>query len=174
MAMDAGAAGTVVGTYWFLMLIGRFLGGSLGGKISSRAQLTFVSALALVLVVTGIFLPSNISISMPVFKADISFGLQVVPLSVFFFVLCGLCTSVMWGTIFNLAVEGIGKYTALGSGIFMVMVVGGGILPLIQGLVADLSLSYMTSYWVVAAGLLYILYYAITGHKNVNTDIPVE
>ncbi|HQB27436.1 MAG TPA: MFS transporter [Paludibacter sp.] len=174
MAMDAGAAGTVVGTYWFLMLIGRLLGGSLGGKISSRAQLTFVSALALILVVTGIFLPSNISISMPVFKADISFGLQVVPLSVFFFVLCGLCTSVMWGTIFNLAVEGIGKYTALGSGIFMVMVVGGGVLPLIQGLVADLSLSYMVSYWVIAAGLLFILYYATIGHKNVNTDIPVE
>jgi FHS family L-fucose permease-like MFS transporter len=174
MAMDAGAAGTVVGTYWFLMLIGRFLGGSFGGKIASKTQLTFVSALALVLVVTGIFLPSNISISMPVFKADISFGLQVVPLSVFFFVLCGLCTSVMWGTIFNLAVEGIGKYTAMGSGIFMVMVVGGGVLPLIQGLVADLSLSYMASYWVVAAGLLYMLYYAIIGHKNVNTDIPVK
>ena len=96
MGMDAGAAGTVVGTYWFLMLIGRLLGAALGGKISPRLLLTFVSALAFVLVVIGIFLPTNITASMPVFKADISFGLQVVPLSVILFVFCGLCTSVMW------------------------------------------------------------------------------
>ncbi|MEA4974350.1 MAG: MFS transporter [Paludibacter sp.] len=174
MAMDAGAAGTVVGTYWFLMLIGRLLGGTLGGKFSAKTQLTFVSVLALILVVAGIFIPSTISVSMPVFKADISFGLQVVPLSVLLFVICGLCTSIMWGSVFNLAVEGIGKYTAMGSGIFMVMVVGGGVLPLIQGLVADLTMSYMASYWVVAAGLIYMLWYALAGSKNVNTDIPVK
>ncbi len=74
MGFDAGAAGTVVGTYWFLMLIGRLLGGALGGKFSAKTQLTFVSLLALVLVVVGIFLPPSIfSYSMPVFKADISF-----------------------------------------------------------------------------------------------------
>ncbi|GAB1416858.1 MFS transporter [Paludibacter sp.] len=172
--MDAGAAGTVVGTYWFLMLIGRFIGGSIGGKISAKTQLTFVSALALILIIAGIYLPSNIDVSMPVFKADISFGLQQVPLSVLFFVLCGLCTSVMWGGIFNLAVEGIGKYTAMGSGIFMVMVVGGGVLPLIQGIVADVTVSYMASYWVIAVALVYMLWYALSGSKNVNTDIPVN
>ncbi len=174
MGVDAGAAGTVVGTYWFLMLIGRLSGGVLGGRFSAKTQLTFVSALAMLLVVVGIFLPADITVSMPVFKADISFGMQVVPLSVMLFVLCGLCTSIMWGGIFNLAVEGIGKYTALGSGIFMVMVVGGGVLPLLQGLVADISGSYMTSYWVIVAGLLYLLYYALIGSKNVNTDIPVK
>jgi FHS family L-fucose permease-like MFS transporter len=156
------------------MLIGRLLGGTLGGKFSAKTQLTFVSVLALILVVAGIFIPSTISVSMPVFKADISFGLQVVPLSVLLFVICGLCTSIMWGSVFNLAVEGIGKYTAMGSGIFMVMVVGGGVLPLIQGLVADLTMSYMASYWVVAAGLIYMLWYALAGSKNVNTDIPVK
>lgn len=174
MGVDAGAAGTVVGTYWFLMLIGRLSGGVLGGRFSAKTQLTFVSALAMLLVVIGIFLPADITVSMPVFKADISFGMQVVPLSVMLFVLCGLCTSIMWGSIFNLAVEGIGKYTALGSGIFMVMVVGGGVLPLLQGLVADISGSYMTSYWVIVAGLVYLLYYALIGSKNVNTDIPVK
>ncbi|OJV38884.1 MAG: MFS transporter [Bacteroidales bacterium 36-12] len=174
MAMDAGAAGTVVGTYWFLMLIGRFLGGAIGGKIAAKTQLAFVSSLAIILVVAGIFIPSSISVSMPVFLADISFGMQVVPLSVLLFVLCGLCTSVMWGSIFNLAVEGIGKYTAMGSGIFMVMVVGGGVLPLIQGAVADITVSYMASYWVVAAGLVYMLWYALIGSKNINTNIPVE
>ena len=174
MAMDAGAAGTVVGTYWFLMLIGRFLGGAIGGKIAAKTQLAFVSSLAIILVVAGIFIPSSISVSMTVFLADISFGMQVVPLSVLLFVLCGLCTSVMWGSIFNLAVEGIGKYTAMGSGIFMVMVVGGGVLPLIQGAVADITVSYMASYWVVAAGLVYMLWYALIGSKNINTNIPVE
>ena len=174
MGIDAGAAGTVVGTYWFLMLIGRLTGAALGGKFSAKSQLTFVSLLSLILVIAGIFLPSSISVSMPVFKADISFGLQVVPLSVVLFVLCGLCTSVMWGGIFNLAVEGIGKYTAMGSGIFMVMVVGGGVLPLIQGVVADLTKSYMASYWVIVAALVYMLYYALAGCKNVNKDIPVE
>lgn len=174
MGIDAGAAGTVVGTYWFLMLIGRLLGGILGGKYSAKTQLTFVSTLGMVLIVLGIFLPSSITINMPVFKADISFGMQTVPLSVMMFTLCGFCTSIMWGGIFNLAVEGIGKYTEMGSGIFMVMVVGGGVLPLIQGLVADVAVSYMASYWVIVAGLVYLLWYALSGCKNVNTDIPVE
>jgi len=156
------------------MLIGRLAGAALGGKFSAKSQLTFVSLLALVLVIAGILLPSSISVSMPVFKADLSFGLQVVPLSVVLFVLCGLSTSVMWGGIFNLAVEGIGKYTAMGSGIFMVMVVGGGVLPLIQGVVADLTASYMASYWVIVAALVYMLYYALVGCKNVNKDIPVN
>jgi MFS transporter, FHS family, L-fucose permease len=174
IGIDAGAAGTVVGTYWFLMLIGRLLGGTLGGKFSAKTQLTFVSSLALILIVAGIFMPASISVSMPVFKANISFGLQVVPLSVVLFVLCGLCTSIMWGSIFNLAVEGIGKYTTMGSGIFMIMVVGGGVLPLLQGVVADLTVSYLASYWVIAAALVYMLYYALVGCKNVNKDIPVE
>ena len=79
----------------------------------------------------------------------------------------------MWGGIFNLAVEGLGKYTAAASGIFMVMVCGGGILPLIQGYVADIS-NYLSSYWVIIAGLAYMLFYALVGSKNVNKDIPVE
>lgn len=174
MGIDPGAAGTVVGTYWFLMLCGRFIGGLLGGKVSAKAQLTTVSSIAIILIGTGIFLPSSISVSMPVFNTDISFGMQIVPISVFLFVLCGLCTSVMWGSIFNLAVEGLGKYTAKGSGIFMMMVVGGGVLPLIQGAVADISADYMTSYWVIVAALIFILWYALAGYKNVNTNIKTE
>ena len=96
-----------------------------------------------------------------------------VPLSALFLVLCGLCTSVMWGGIFNLAVEGLGKYTAQASGIFMMMVVGGGVLPLIQNWLADIT-SYMTSYWIIIAGLAYLLWYALVGCKNVNKDIKVD
>ncbi len=174
MGIDAAAAGSVVGTYWFLMLIGRLLGGAFGAKFSAKSQLTLVSGLGIVLVGLGILLPSTIQVAMPVFKSDISFGMQTVPLAVMLFTICGLCTSIMWGGIFNLAVEGIGKYTEMGSGIFMVMVVGGGVLPLIQGAVADITVSYMASYWVIIAALAFLLWYALSGCKNVNKDIPVE
>ncbi|MFA5588548.1 MAG: hypothetical protein WC987_07250, partial [Mariniphaga sp.] len=75
-----------------------------------------------------------------------------------------LCTSIMWGGIYNLAVEGLGKYLAAASGIFMVMVCGGGILPAIQGFVAD-AVGYMGSYWVIFIGLAYLLFYALAGSK---------
>ncbi|MDE6174688.1 MAG: MFS transporter, partial [Duncaniella sp.] len=81
--------------------------------------------------------------------------------------------SVMWGGIFNLAVEGLGKYTAQASGIFMMMVVGGGIMPLIQNAIAS-NVGYMASYWLVIAMLAYLLFYGLVGSKNVNTDIPVD
>ncbi|MDD3077998.1 MAG: MFS transporter [Paludibacter sp.] len=168
----AAIAGFVAGTYWFLMLIGRFLGSIAGGKISSKSMLTGVSVIGIAFVLSAIFLPKTITTSMPVFTGS-SFGMVEVPLSALLLVLCGLCTSIMWGGIFNLAVEGLGKYTAQGSGIFMMMVVGGGILPLIQNRIADLT-SYMTSYWVIIFCLAYLLYYALIGSKNVNKNIPVE
>ena len=136
-------------------------------------MMIFVSGLALVLILLGIFMPTTM-VNMPVFRSDISVGLALVPLNVLFFVLCGLCLSVMWGGIFNLAVEGLGRYTAAASGIFMVMVCGGGILPLLQGAVADWSGSYLMSYWVVFGAVAYILFYAVLGCKNVNKDIPTE
>ncbi|MEG2946684.1 MAG: MFS transporter, partial [Bacteroidales bacterium] len=173
LGIDPTIAGTVIGTYWFLMMIGRLVGASVGAKISSKGMLTFVSALGLVFVTMAIYLPTTTTVSMPVFQSDISFGLAQVPVNIMLLVLCGLCTSVMWGGIFNLAVEGLGKYTAMASGIFMVMVCGGGILPLIQAQVADMT-SFLTSYWVIFAGMAYMLYYALIGSKNVNKDIPVE
>lgn len=173
MGLDATLAGSVVGTYWFLMMCGRLIGGVLGGKFSAKAQITFVCLLALIFLLVGMYTPSTITVSMPVFTGT-GFAMAAVPMGVMFFVLCGLCTSVMWGGIFNLAVEGLGKYTAMGSGLFMVMVCGGGILPLIQGGVADLTGNYMASYWVIFAAVAYILYYALLGCKNVNKDIKVD
>lgn len=172
LAIDPTIAGSVVGTYWFLMLVGRLAGASLGGKFSSKAMLITVSLLGIAFVLLAILLPISTTVSMPVFQSSISFGFAQVPLGVMFLVLCGLCTSVMWGGIFNLAVEGLGKYTEAASGIFMVMVCGGGILPLIQGAVADQT-SYIASYWVIFAALAYMLFYALIGSKNVNKDIPV-
>ena len=105
-------------------------------------------------------------------KLDASMKVPQIPLSIIFLVLCGLCTSLMWGGIFNLSVEGLGKYTEQASGIFMMMVVGGGVMPLIQDFLAGV-IGYMASYWLVIAMLAYILFYALIGSKNVNRDIPV-
>jgi len=156
-----GVAGSIVGAYWLLMLAGRLLGGILGGKISSKVMLATASSLGILLVVVAVFMPIEPSINM--------FG-AVVPAKILLLVLCGLCTSVMWGSIFNLAVEGLGKYTEMASGIFMVMVCGGGLLPLLQGALAD-NVGFINSYWLIVVGFAALLLYAVVGSKNVNTNI---
>ncbi len=169
----AAIGGAIAAMYWLLMLVGRSLSSVISGKVSSRTQLIVVSAAAILFVVIAIFLPKSITVSMPGYSASDGFQMAEVPMSALFLVLCGLCTSVMWGGIFNLAVEGLGKYTAQASGIFMMMVVGGGVLPLIQQFISD-SVGYMASYWIIVLGLAYLLFYALAGSKNVNTDIPVD
>lgn len=175
--LDATTAGFVAGTYWFLMLVGRFIGASIGGSVSSKTMLIVASGVGIILVLFAIFSPISTTVSIPVIKTSATGGISIgnanVPINAVYLILCGLCTSVMWGGIFNLAVEGLGKYVASASGIFMTMVVGGGILPLIQNAVADTTSDYMISYWVPLLGLAYLLYYALIGSKNVNTDIPV-
>ena len=170
-------SGFVVGTYWFLMLIGRLAGASLGAKISSKAMLTFTSALGLLLVFLAIFSSTGSLVNLPVLQQSatggLSFGFAEVPINAMYLVLVGLCTSIMWGGIFNLAVEGLGKYLAAASGLFMVLVCGGGILPVIQGLVADIA-GFMPIYWVMIAALGYLLFYGLVGCKNVNKDIKVD
>ncbi|EFL47269.1 transporter, major facilitator family protein [Prevotella disiens FB035-09AN] len=165
-------AGSVSGTYWFLMLVGRFGTGFIADKVSSRTLMIITTTIAMGLIIVAMVLGSSITVSMPVFTGK-SFDIVTVPISALLLVLCGLCTSVMWASIFNLATEGLGKYTASASGIFMMMVVGGGILPLIQNLVADNS-SYMLSYIVPFLGIVYMAFYAIVGSRNVNKDIPVD
>ena len=167
---DASAiAGAIVAIYWLLMLVGRSLSAVISSVVSTRAQLLTVSSVAIVLIVISICIPKEVTIPVP--EALYSGG-ATVPVSAMLLIFCGLCTSIMWGSIFNLAVEGLGKYTAQASGIFMMMVVGGGLMPLLQNYIADLE-GYMTSYWLVVAMLAYIFFYALAGSKNVNTDIPV-
>lgn len=173
LGIDPTTAGSLVGTYWFLMMVGRLCGASLGARFSSKSMLTLASAVGLVFILIAIFAPITTKVSMPVFLSSLSFGMVEVPIGIMFLALCGLCTSIMWGGIFNLAVEGLGKYTEAASGFFMVMVCGGGILPLIQGVVAD-NAGFQASYFVILVGLAYLLYYALIGSKNVNKDIPVD
>ena len=169
----AAIGGAIAAIYWLLMLVGRSISSAISGKVSSRTQLIVVSAAAILFVLIAIFTPKTITVSMPGYSVTEGFNMSQVPLSALFLVLCGLSTSVMWGGIFNLAVEGLGKYTAQASGIFMMMVVGGGVLPLLQQFISD-SVGYMASYWLIIAALVYLLFYGLVGSKNVNKDIPVE
>ena len=174
--LGAGAAavgGAIAAVYWLLMFVGRLCSTAISGKVSSKTQITVVSAVAMVFLLIAIVLPKDITMSMPSYVGGGFAMVPNVPMSALFIVLCGLCTSLMWGGIFNLAVEGLGKYTEQASGIFMMMVVGGGVMPFIQDAIAR-SIGYMASYWLVIAMLGFIFYYAIIGCKNVNKDIPVE
>ncbi len=157
--------GLLVAVYWFMMLIGRFVGASIGNKVSARAMITTVSTITLVLVLFGMYAPTDIQVAFPgVDWATLTFITQEIPVGIFAFLLIGLCTSVMWGSIFNMAVEGLGKYTAIASGLFMTMVFGCAVMMFIQGLVADAT-SYITSFWVVAGCAAYLLFYALVGSR---------
>ena len=170
----AGIAGMVAGTYWFLMLIGRTVGAFIGGKISSRILMTFTTATAIVLILIGTQ-TTGVAAKMPVISVGaegVKLAMVQVPLTALLFALCGLCTSIMWPSTFNLATEKLGKYTAAASGLFMVMVVGGGVLPLVQNGIADKA-GYMISYIVPWLGLAYMFVYAAFFSK-VPEDFKVD
>jgi FHS family L-fucose permease-like MFS transporter len=164
-------AGTIAALYWLLMLVGRFAGSFISGKVSSRTQLIVVSAVAMALIMVAILIPESKTFNLPGSEASpvdlvlFKFTGGTIPVKCLFLILCGLCTSVMWGGIFNLATEGLGKYTASASGLFMTMVVGGGVMPLIQNLMAR-SVGDINSYWLVVAMLSFLLFYGLVGCKN--------
>ena len=163
------AAGFVAGLYWLLMLVGRTIGSFIGGKVSSKTMVTCVASAAIALMVAAMLLGDKVLVSMPTSWA---FEMAPMPIAALLIMLCGLCTSVMWTSIFNMAIEGLGKYTAKASGIFMMMVVGGGVVPYIQSIVA--AHNCLLSYIVPVLGVAFILYYALWGSKNVNTDIKID
>lgn len=175
LSFDAGIAGSIVGTYWFLMLVGRLIGGALGKTFTTKQMLVAVSIGALAFILISMFIGTGINAMLPAFSSSTgSFVMTEVPLSILLIILCGLFLSVMWPGIFDLASKGLGKYTAKGSGLFMMMVVGGGVLPYLQGYIVDTTGDYPVSYWLAVAAIGYILFYALVGSNNVNKDIKVD
>lgn len=162
----AAIAGFAAATYWFLMLVGRFVAGFIAGKVSSRKMLVSTSFVGILLIFAAIVFGESVTVMTPVFTGS-GIAMYNMPVGALLLVLCGLCTSVMWSCIFNLSVEGLGRSTALASGIFMMMVVGGGVMPLVQNQIAD-HLTYMASYCVPLLSLVYILYYGINGSRIEN------
>lgn len=166
VGLSAGVAGLIASVYWLMMFVGRSVGGSIGSKVSSRAMVSTVATVAIVLLLFGIFAPESWKVTV----IGIDWGkLEViypqVPACVLAFILVGLCTSVMWGGIFNMAVEGLGKYTAAASGIFMTMVFGCAVMVALQAKIVDLTGSYLTSYYVPLLCAAYILFYAVIGSR---------
>ena len=162
----AGVATLIAAVYWFAMFIGRSVGGAIGGKVSSRAMVGTTAAVAIALIAFGMFAPDTLKVNVPgVDWANLSMIWVEVPVGVAAFILVGLCTSVMWGGIFNMAVEGLGKYTAAASGIFMTMVFGCAVMVAIQAYVVDLTGSYLTSYFITLLCAAYIMFYAFIGSK---------
>ena len=141
------AAPALIATiYWGGILAGRLVGSTLS-KVSPRVQLTVTTVGATVLTVAAIL-------------SDNAWALALV----------GLCHSIMWGAIFTLSVKDLGKYTTVASGVFMIGVVGGAVLPLLQGICADMLGGWRATWWLVVACELYMLYYAQIGSKIRKND----
>ena len=174
LANAATIGGAVAAMYWLLMLVGRLISSAIAAKVSSRQMMLCTTFIGMLLIIAAILTPKDVTVTMPLVKIlEGSIEMTTVPMSAMLLVLVGLCTSVMWASIFNLATEGLGKYTAQASGIFMMMVVGGGVLPVVQNFFADI-MGYMPSYFIYLLAMAYMFYYALIGCKNVNKDIPVD
>ena len=127
--------------YWFSMLVGRFFSSFLS-MIKAHIQLAVGTFCAGLLVVLAILLKTP-----------------------WLLIGVGLFHSLMWGAIFSLSLEGLGKYKARATGVLLMGVVGGAILPFTQGLLADLLHSWTWTWILVIAGEVYMLYYALWGYK---------
>ena len=127
--------------YWGLMLVGRLCGSFLSG-ISAQMQLTATSVLAGLCVLVGMLTNNP-----------------------YILIGAGLFHSIMWGAIFALAIDKLGKYTSAGSGALMMGVVGGAVLPLLQGVLAEVLGSWQWTWALVVAAEAYLLFYALSGHK---------
>jgi MFS transporter, FHS family, L-fucose permease len=135
-------AGKFVSFYWGGAMIGRFVGAAVMQKIQPGKALTFNAVIAAVLVLMTIFGSGH-------------FAMWTI-LSV------GLFNSIMFPTIFSLAVNGLGKHTGQGSGILCAAIAGGAILPVVQGFFAD-RIGIQTAFFIPALCYCYIAYYGWRG-----------
>jgi len=142
-------AGGVISAYWLAMTVGCAVGGLVGSRVSARAMMAVCSLAGVVLLASVILMPFGM---VTIFGATF-------PKSMILMALCGFCTSIMWSSIFNLAVEGLGGRLELASGIFMTMVSGGMLLPL-QGLLAD-KIGILNSYVLTILLFAYLFVYAV-------------
>ena len=141
LGFEPSQAALMATIYWGLMLVGRLCGSFLSG-ISASKQLLITSLGAGILVLGGMVLNNP-----------------------YLLVGAGLFHSVMWGAIFSLAIDKLGKYTSAGSGALMMGIVGGAILPFAQGILADSLGGWQFTWIIVVIGEAYLLYYALVGHK---------
>jgi glucose/galactose transporter len=90
--------------------------------------------------------------------------------SLYFVALLGLANSLIWPAIWPLALKGVGKFTSAASGLLVMGIAGGAVIPLLYGQIAH-SVGSHSAYWIAFPCYLFILYYAITGHKVGKKDV---
>ncbi|WP_158942759.1 sugar MFS transporter [Granulicella sp. S190] len=148
------AAARYVSLYWGGAMVGRFIGFVALRKVNAQRALAFVSLVAALLIAVAIVTHGHVAM-----WAVVS---------------CGLFNSVMWPCIFPLSVKGLGRFTSQGSGILITMVVGGAVIPEIQGFLSD-TLGYQRSFAVVLLCYIYIFFFAVRGHRNltVSSTVPL-
>ena len=135
-------AGKYVSLYWGGAMVGRFIGTAIMQKIAPQKLLSFNALMAVILLVIAI--STNESLAM--------WSLLAV----------GLCNSIMFPTIYSLALTGLGQYSAQGSGILCMAIVGGAVIPLIQGHFADIfGIQY--SFVLSVLCYLYVIFYGFLG-----------
>jgi len=138
-------AGKLVSFYWGGAMIGRFLGAALQRKIKPGKTLAFCAFVAAALVVAAMVFSGKVSM--------------------FAILSVGLFNSIMFPTIFSLAIDGLGKHTGQGSGILCMAIVGGAIIPVIQGMLADNSfIGIHHAFILPVLCYLFIAYYGLKGH----------
>ena len=147
------------------MVIGYILGIITIPKIIRQEKALAISALLgvifafLAIVTSGWHLQHEFHIALAGFSFTLPFDL-----SVFFIAMLGLANAVMWPAIWPLAIDGLGRYTKIGSSLLIMAIAGGALLPLLYGKLADL-MSPHAAYWITIPCYLFILYYAFSGHK---------
>jgi FHS family L-fucose permease-like MFS transporter len=144
-SMSHAQAANYVSLYWLSAMVARAIGFFALKRFRAQHALALVSVLGVLFILAAVF----------------GHG----PLALWSLVACGLCNSVMWPCIFPLGVAGLGSFTSQGSGILVTMVVGGAIIPEIQGLLAD-HFGYQPSFLVVLACYVYLVYFALSGYRN--------
>lgn len=141
---EAKAAG-YVSIFWGGAMVGRFIGSAIMNKISANKLLAFNAVMVVLLIVVSMMTTGYIAL--------------------WSIVLVGLFNSIMFPTIFTLAIDGLGQHTSQGSGILCLAIVGGAIVPLLMGVLAD-NFGLQNSFIITVLCYAYIFYYAVKGFKH--------
>ena len=97
-------------------------------------------------------------------RGNVEFLGHKVDISIWFLVLLGLANSLVWASIWPLAIDGLGRFTKLGASVMIMGLCGNALMPLVYGYFADLY-SLRAAYWVLVPCYFYLIYYAVYGHK---------
>lgn len=146
------------------MLAGYFIGIATIPKYMSQPQALIFSAVTGCLCILGISVTSESSSIM----SEILWGWMNIPLlpdPIFFVATMGMANALVWPAIWPLALDGLGKFTPIGSALLIMSISGGAILPIIFGRITELTDNFQMAYWIGIPCYLLILFYALKGHK---------